>query len=187
MPAPAQQKEPLDPVRAQYKEGRELLQKGDLAAAAMALHNALKGFEEQGDLQGVANAAARLGDICAGREEFSLALEHYQHSREICRQLGDPFSLVSLDKKLTTMHRLLGQFEQALVCCSRMLDHYGDTKNPQGMVQVLEMLVDLYQDAGQRDKAVDTLRTIASIHRSFKHERTAQRYEEQAQALEQGQ
>ncbi len=187
-PAPVTGKpaEPLDPARAQYKEGREHLKQGELAAAAMALHNSLKGFEEQGDRQGMANACDRLGDVCAGREEFGLALEHYLRARELCRELGDPFSLLSLDKKLVGVYRQLGQPEQAQACCSRMLDHYGDTKNPRGMVEILEVLAVLYLDGGQQDKAADALRTIASIHRNFKHERTAQRYEQQAQELEQG-
>lgn len=177
----------LDPVRAQYKEGRELLKKGDLSAAAMALHNALVGFEEQGDRQGVANAADRLADACLAARQYELALRHYLRARDICAGMEDPFSLLSLDRKLTGVYHKLGRHEEALACCSRMLDHYSDTKNPQGMVQTLETMAVLYRDAGQQGRAADSYRTIASIHKNFKHDRTARRFVELAEQMEQEQ
>ena len=41
-----QEKEEIinDPARADYKSGREFLSKGEYGQAAMALHNALRGF-----------------------------------------------------------------------------------------------------------------------------------------------
>ena len=75
-----------DPAKADYKAGREFLAKGEYAQAAMALHNALHGFEEQGDEQGVANAADRLGDVCLAREEYRLALDHFQRAQGHLRE-----------------------------------------------------------------------------------------------------
>ena len=46
-----------------YEKGQELLQKREMPQAAAAFHNALVGFEQDGDENGVANASDKLGDI----------------------------------------------------------------------------------------------------------------------------
>ncbi len=54
-----------DPAQTDYNKGKELRQAGDDAQAASCFHNALIGFEQNGDEKGVANASDQLGDICA--------------------------------------------------------------------------------------------------------------------------
>ena len=63
-----------DPAKKDYLEGRQLYGKGEYAQAALAFHNALRGFEEKGDDQGIANAADRLGDACLARDEYAMAI-----------------------------------------------------------------------------------------------------------------
>ena len=55
--------EDLDPARKDYLEGRKLHSQGEYAQAALAFHNALRGFEEQGDAAGVRTGNHAGGDL----------------------------------------------------------------------------------------------------------------------------
>jgi tetratricopeptide (TPR) repeat protein len=87
--------EELDPARKDYLEGRKLYSQGEYAQAALAFHNALRGFEEQGDEQGVANAADRLGDACLAREEYAMAIANNRRAFAVCEKEEDSFSQLS--------------------------------------------------------------------------------------------
>lgn len=175
-----------DPAKADYKAGCEFFAKGEYGQAAMALHNALRGFEEQGNEQGMANAADRLGDVCMAREEYRMALEHFQRGQDICEKQQDVFSILSLNKKKAVALRRLGELDQALAVLFAIFDHHTDTRNPKGTVEDLEAISEVYLEQGDRQKAADALRTIAGIHRNFKHSRLAREYEERACQVEQG-
>ena len=175
-----------DPAKADYKAGREFLAKGEYTQAAMALHNALRGFEEQGNEQGVANAADRLGDVCMARDEYRMALEHFQRAKGICAQQQDVFSVVALNKKIAVAHRRLGELDHALALLFDVFDHDSQLRNPKGTVEVLEAIAGVYLEKGERQKGADALRTIATIHKNFKHTRLAEEYENRARQAEQG-
>lgn len=182
--APVEEKKPLDPAQAQYEEGKESLKKQETAQAALSFHNALLAFEEAGNQNGVANASNQLGQICLQRQEFDSALKHFQRAWEICEKQNDPMSLLSLSGHLVAVHRGLKQFTEAVRICLDMIDSYHLNNNPQGVVETLEKMVDVYLDAGDRLKAADGYRTIASIHSRYKHKNIAERYMEKARELE---
>lgn len=175
-----------DPAKADYKAGREFLAKGEYAQAAMALHNALRGFEEQGNEQGVANAADRLGDVCMAREEYRQALENFQRAQAVCEKLHDVFSILALNKKKAVALRRLGELDQALAMLFEIFDHESQLRNPKGTVEALEVIAEVYLEKGERQKAADALRTIATIHKNFKHTRLAEEYENRASQVAQG-
>ena len=50
-------------ARQDYEAGQEQLKDNNYAAAAISFHNALIGFEQEGDEFGVANASDKLG-VC---------------------------------------------------------------------------------------------------------------------------
>jgi len=152
----------------------------------MALHNALRGFEEQGDDQGVANASDRLGDVCMAKEEYRKALEHFDRALAICSKEHDIFSTLALNNKRAAAYRKLGDTENALNVLFAVLDHYAETRNPRGTVEVLETIAEVYIERGENQKAADSLRTIASIHKNFKHSRQAEEFESRACQVEQG-
>jgi tetratricopeptide (TPR) repeat protein len=174
-----------DPAKVDYKAGREYLSKKDYVQAAVCFHNALRGFEEQGNDQGVANAHDRIGDICMEREEFGKALDHYQRAFEICRKESDIFSLVALNKKKVLAYRKMGDLNLAMAVMMDILDHYTETRNPKGSVEVLEMIAEVYREKGENLKAADALRTIAGIHRNFGHKRKAEDFDKRALKAEQ--
>lgn len=176
--------EDLDPARKDYLEGRKLHSQGEYTQAALAFHNALRGFEEQGDEQGVANAADRLGDACFAREEYAMAIANFRRAFAVCEKEDDSFSQLSLNKKMAAAYRKLGDREKALELLFDMLEHYRLTNNPKGAVEVLVVIAEIYAEQGDRVRAADAYRSVASIHARFKHARLAAEFDQQAEALE---
>ena len=158
-----------DPARKDYIEGRKFFSNHDYSQAALAFHNALTGFEEQGDEQGVANAADRLGDTCLAREEYAMALANYQRASAICEKEDDSFSQLALNKKMAVAYRKLGDREKALELLYDMLEHYRLTQNPKGAVEILIVVAEVYGEQGDKARAADAYRSVASIHARFKH------------------
>jgi tetratricopeptide (TPR) repeat protein len=174
----------LDPARKDYLEGRKLYSQGEYAQAALAFHNALRGFEEQGDEQGVANAADRLGDACLAREEYAMAIANYRRAFAVCEKEDDSFSQLYLNKKMAAAYRKLGDHEKALELLFDMLEHYRLTNNPKGAVEILVVIAETYAEQGDRARAADAYRSVASIHARFKHSRQAAEFNQRAEALE---
>jgi len=175
-----------DPARKDYREGRKLYSDGEYAQAAIAFHNALRGFEEQGNQAGVANASDRLGDACLARDEYAMAIANYQRACAICEKEDDSFSVLALNKKMAAAYRKLGDQEKALELLYDILEHYRLTNNPKGAVEVLVVIGETYLEQGERLKAADAYRSVASIHARFKHARMALELNRRAAALEQG-
>ena len=177
----------IDPVQKDYLEGRKFFGNGDYTQAAQAFHNALRGFEEQGNEQGVANAADRLGDTCLARDEYAMALANYQRSYAICEKEDDSLSLLALNKKMAAAYRKLGDREKALELLYDMLEHYRLTQNPKGAVEILIVMAEVYREQGDKARSADVYRSVASIHSRFKHARLAEEFNQLAAALEQAQ
>jgi len=178
-------REAEDPARADYNKGKELRAAGDEVQAASFFHNALVGFEQNGDDQGVANASDQLGDICAARQNHEKAIAHYQRAYTICDKENDMFSLIALQKKMGAAQRALKQYDKAVNIYLNVIDIYAGYNNPAGTVNVMEELAKLYLEMGERQKSADTYRTIASIHKNFKHNRQAQEFMDKAVQVEQ--
>jgi tetratricopeptide (TPR) repeat protein len=178
-------REAEDPARADYNKAKELRAAGDEAQAASFFHNALVGFEQNGDDQGVANASDQLGDICAARQNHEKAIAHYQRAYTICDKENDMFSLIALQKKMGAAQRALKQYDKAVNIYLNVIDIYAGYNNPSGTVNVMEELAKLYLEMGERQKSADTYRTIASIHKNFKHNRQAQEFMDKAVQVEQ--
>ena len=175
-----------NPAKKDYREGRKLYSEGAYAQAAIAFHNALRGFEEQDNQAGVANAADRLGDACLARDEYAMAIANYQRACAICEKEDDSFSTLALNKKMAAAYRKLGDQEKALELLYDMLEHYRLTNNPKGAVEVLTVIGETYSEQGEKLKAADAYRSVASIHARFKHARMASEFNRRAAALEQG-
>ena len=176
-----------NPARQEYAEARKLLDKGEYVQAAMGFHNALRGFEEQGDRIGGANASDRLGDACMAREEFAMAMANFERAHAICVQEEDSFSQLSLNKKMLHCCRKLAQQAKALELLDDMLEHYQLTRNPKGVVETLEILAEVYIEQDDKTRAADAYRLAAGIHTHFKHNRRAEELNQLAEQMEQGQ
>ena len=186
MKAPQESEEEKDPAQADYDQGKTLLEAGDEALAASCFHNALIGFQQSGDEKGIANASAQLGDICAARDEYGKGLEHYQRAYDICEKEKDQFSRTALLKKMVVCKKALKKYDEAIKIYLRVIDIYAGYNNPGGTVATMEDLAELYLEIGERQKSADTYRTIASIHKNFKHNLQAKEFSEKAAQVEHG-
>jgi len=175
-----------DPVKNDYEEGKRFLDNGNLAQAAVAFHNALLGFEERGDKTGVANASNQLGHVCLAKGDFVGAENHYRRAQALCEEFGDPMSLFTLSKRFIDVYRGQKEYDRAVAACLDVLDIYRNNNDPRGTVELLENMAAIYVEAGKTDKAADTYRTIAKIHRNYKHQTMADAFEQKAEELEAG-
>lgn len=180
---PESKKEEKSQARLDYEEGLTLFKNGELAQAANMFHNALISFEQEKDMIGVANATDKLADICAERRELDKALQMYDRVIEICFDQGDNISVFSIDKKKAKLFADCGKFAEAIDNYLTIMEHYQAMRNPQGTVETLEKLADVYVKAGNLEKAADCYRTAASIHANYKHKRHAEEFFKKAEEV----
>lgn len=172
-----------DPLQAEYEEGKRYLENQEYGQAAVALHNALIGFQENKNEAGIANASNQLGHVCFAREEYASAVQHYNRSLAICEKSNDRMSILAVMKKIVEAHTKLQQYDKAIKDCLVILDHYQDNRDPQGTVTTLEEMAEIYLKDDKKEKAADTYRTIASIHKNFRHENIAASFMQKAAQL----
>jgi len=175
-----------DPVNADYEQGKRFLDGGNLSQAAVSLHNALVGYEERGERTGIANASNQLGHVCLAKGDFAGAENHYRRAWDLCSEFDDHMSLFAITKRFVEVYRGQGKYEQAIASCFDLLDTYRSNNDPRGTVDLLEKLAGIYVESGSTGKAADTYRTIAKIHRNFKHASIADSFEQKARELEAG-
>ena len=167
-----------------YEAGQDFLQKNELAMAANAFHNALLAFEHDKNENGIANASDKLGDICAQRGDFSAAQNHFDRAYAICQKHSDRFSLFALEKKMAKLKYDAKDYAKAVTLYLDVLDEYSALRNPQGSVDTLDILAEIYLAMGEKKRAADAYRMAASIHSSFKHARHAEKYMNKAAEVE---
>ncbi len=175
---------PSDPIQAEFEDGKDFLAKKEYSQALLAFHNTLKAWEEKNDQDGIANASNQLGLVCLEKEEYEKAREHFNRSWEICKRFDDTMSILALSGQFVVIHRALGEYDKALSLCLDMLDTHSHNTNPQGTVEVLEVMGEVYLEKGDREKAADCFRTISSIHANFSHETSSRKFAERAAELE---
>ena len=167
-----------------YEAGQEFLKDKDIAQAANSFHNALIGYKQEGNENGIANASDKLGDICIDRGETEKALEHLERAYAICTKNFDRFSLFVLERKKASLIYKSGNLDKALELYLDVLDEYGALRNPEGSVETLEILAEIYLKQEEKAKAADAYRMAASIHKDFKHDKHAEEFEAKAAAAE---
>jgi tetratricopeptide (TPR) repeat protein len=172
-----------DPAKEEFDRGCQFLENKDLAQAANSFHNALLDYKERKDEHGIANASDKLADICLERNDFAKALPHLERAMAICEHANDDLSITALKKKIARTYDGLGKYLLAIKVYSELLETYQTFRDPGSAVRTLEAMTKSYLALGDREKAADTLRTAAAIHRSFKHTRHALDLEEQAEKI----
>ena len=179
-----EKKRSSDPVQAEYDDGIEFLKEKEFTQAAVAFHNALRGYEEKKHQDGIANASNQLGNVCLEKGDFEKAKDHYQRAWDICDRFDDPMSLLALSMQLVVVHRGLNDQAKALNLCFDMLETHNLNNNPQGTVATMETIADIYLAQDDKAKAADTYRTIASVHSNYKHKNIAEKFISRAKELE---
>jgi len=180
----AEEKEPAKtPAELDYDEGLELLKRGSFPQAAAAFHNALRGFEEEKNEAGIARAVTKLAEICLEKEEYDKALSLLERALAICRAAQDDLSTTYLQKRLLKARMGLRDYPAALELALELLDAYQDYNNPAGAVEIMEMMAEIYLVTGEKEKAAESYRTIAAIHKNFKHAKAAQAMLDRAEGV----
>lgn len=185
--APEKKEEPkkkLSPVEQEYEDGKRFLENGNTAQAAIAFHNVMLAHEEAKDENGIANAANQLGNVCMAREEYEQARTHFQRAYDICDKNFDEMSLMALNRQFLNIHRALGEHKETVDMLMDFIEIYQSNRDPNGTVTVLEELADVYIEADKKDMAADTYRTIAAIHKNYKHAQIAESFVKKAEELE---
>lgn len=170
--------------RQEYETGKRLLENGNLGQAALSLHNALIGFEESKDQNGMANAANQLGHLCFEKKEYETALQHYQRALVICDAANDRMSVLAVLSRRVEVYVKLQDYDKAVKDCLEILNLHQDNRDPQGAVDILERMAEIYIEAGESNKAADSYRTIAGIHKSYGHDKIALSFIEKAKEIE---
>jgi len=183
-PGEQKKEQTLDPAQADYQQGLEFLQNRSYGQAANALHNALIGFEEMNNQEGLANTNDKLGDVCLAQEQYEKAAAYYEKAYSICKKFDDLMSLLGLRRKLILCHRGMKNYDAALQIYLDMLDFYEALNNPASSVETMVGMAETYQEKGDLQKAIDAYRTAADIHANFKHNRQAEKLREMARDLE---
>lgn len=181
-----EKEEEKSPATLDYEAGQEHLANDETAQAANMFHNALIGFEQEENLHGVANAADKLGDICSSREDYDKAMEHYDRAYQICKDDFDRFSLFAIEKKKAALLHKTGKHQEAINAYLDVLDEYNALRNPQGGVDTLETIADIYISMGENKMAADAYRVAASIHKNYKHNIDAGKLLHKADKIEAG-
>lgn len=176
--------EELSQAASDYEEGRGYVERGEAALAAVSLHNALRGFEEEENSEGIANASNQLGHACLIRKEYGQALPHYQRAWDVCESLSDPTSLLAVANQLVEVHKGLKDYRKALDSCLYLLENYQKNNDPKGSVGALELMAEVYIDSGEPEKAADAYTTVAGIHANFKHDSLADAFRQKAATLQ---
>lgn len=166
-----------------YDEGRGYVERGESAMAAVSLHNALRAFEEEGNQEAIANCANQLGHACLQRSDFEKALINFQRAWDICDDLGDAMSLHAISLQFVHVYKGMKNYRKSLDVCLDLLDAYQKNNDPRGSVGVLELMAEVYLESGDREKAADAYRTVASIHDNFNHETIAESFRQKAAEL----
>ncbi len=173
-----------DPVKTEYEEGKAFLANGSYGQAAIALHNVLLSYEERSDDNGIANASNQLGHVCLAKGEFDKALTYYSRALDIVDKANDRMSIIAVQYKIVEAQKGLKNYDAAIKVCLEIIDHHHDNRDVHGSVRVLEEMAEIYQQKGDNVKAADTFRTIASIHKNYRHPKIAEGFVKRAEELE---
>lgn len=185
-PTIATEEKEQDPVQADYQQGLQFLQDKNYSQAAMSLHNALRGYEQQGKEEGIANANNKLGDVCLAQQQHEKALTYFEKAYAICEKHDDLMSILALRKKLISCRRGMQHFDLALQIYLELLDVYEAMNNPGATVETITGMAEVYQAKGDLQNAVDAYNTAADIHANFKHQRQAEKLRTMARELAAG-
>ncbi len=102
-----------------------------------------------------ATALHNLGIIYQSQGEYKKALEKYNESLIISKELGDKKGIADTLHQLGNIHYLQGKYEKALEKYNESLKIEKELGNKQGIAQSLHQLGMIYQDQGEYEKALE--------------------------------
>ncbi|XP_015683321.1 G-protein-signaling modulator 1-like, partial [Protobothrops mucrosquamatus] len=101
-------------------EGERACKAGDFPSGAAFFEHAVEVGTE--DLKTLSAIYSQLGNAYFYLKDYAKALEYHKHDLTLARTIGDRIGEGKASGNLGNTLKILGQFDEALVCCQRHLD-----------------------------------------------------------------
>ncbi|CAL8281618.1 unnamed protein product [Lota lota] len=128
-------------------EGERLCKVGDYRAGVSFFEAAIQVGTE--DLQVLSAIYSQLGNAYFHLHDYAKALEFHHHDLTLTRTIGDLMGEAKASGNLGNTLKVLGRFDEAVVCCQRHLDISGDIGDKVGQARALYNFGNVYHAKGK--------------------------------------
>ncbi|CAL9688795.1 unnamed protein product [Knipowitschia caucasica] len=128
-------------------EGERLCKAGDYRAGVSFFEAAIQVGTE--DLQVLSAIYSQLGNAYFHLHDYAKALEFHRHDLTLTRTIGDLIGEAKASGNLGNTLKVLGRFDEAVVCCQRHLDLAKDISDKVGQARALYNFGNVYHAKGK--------------------------------------
>ncbi|KAM9719876.1 G-protein-signaling modulator 2 isoform 1-T1 [Menidia menidia] len=128
-------------------EGERLCKAGDYRAGVSFFEAAIQVGTE--DLQVLSAIYSQLGNAYFHLHDYAKALEFHRHDLTLTRTIGDLLGEAKASGNLGNTLKVLGRFDEAVVCCQRHLDIARDINDKVGQARALYNFGNVYHAKGK--------------------------------------
>uniref|UniRef100_A0A669CWD2 G protein signaling modulator 2 n=1 Tax=Oreochromis niloticus TaxID=8128 RepID=A0A669CWD2_ORENI len=128
-------------------EGERLCKVGDYKAGVSFFEAAIQVGTE--DLQVLSAIYSQLGNAYFHLHDYAKALEFHRHDLTLTRTIGDLVGEAKASGNLGNTLKVLGRFDEAVVCCQRHLDIARDMNDKVGQARALYNFGNVYHAKGK--------------------------------------
>lgn len=128
-------------------EGERLCKAGDYVAGVSCFESAIQVGTE--DLQILSAIYSQLGNAYFHLQDYRKALEYHHHDLILTRTIGDELGEAKASGNLGNTLKVLGQFDEAVVCCQRHLDITRSMYDKVGQTRALYNFGNVYHAKGK--------------------------------------
>lgn len=128
-------------------EGERLCKVGDYRAGVSFFEAAMQVGTE--DLQVLSAIYSQLGNAYFHLHDYAKALEFHRHDLTLTRTIGDLPGEAKASGNLGNTLKVLGRFDEAVVCCQRHLDIARDMNDKVGQARALYNFGNVYHAKGK--------------------------------------
>ncbi|XP_047381130.1 G-protein-signaling modulator 1 isoform X3 [Sciurus carolinensis] len=129
-------------------EGERLCKAGDFKAGVAFFEAAVQVGTE--DLQTLSAIYSQLGNAYFYLKEHARALQFHRHDLLLARTIGDRMGEAKASGNLGNTLKVLGRFDEAVVCCQRHLDIAQEQGDKVGEARALYNMGNVYHAKGKR-------------------------------------
>uniref|UniRef100_A0AAQ4QRC8 G protein signaling modulator 2 n=1 Tax=Gasterosteus aculeatus aculeatus TaxID=481459 RepID=A0AAQ4QRC8_GASAC len=128
-------------------EGERLCKVGDYRAGVSFFEAAIQVGTE--DLQVLSAIYSQIGNAYFHLHDYAKALEFHRHDLTLTRTVGDLLGEAKASGNLGNTLKVLGRFDEAVVCCQRHLDIARDINDKVGQARALYNFGNVYHAKGK--------------------------------------
>ncbi|KAJ3594520.1 hypothetical protein NHX12_003827 [Muraenolepis orangiensis] len=128
-------------------EGERLCKVGDYRAGVSFFEAAIQVGTE--DLQVLSAIYSQLGNAYFHLHDYAKALEFHHHDLTLTRTIGDLMGEAKASGNLGNTLKVLGRFDEAVICCQRHLDISRDISDKVGHARALYNFGNVYHAKGK--------------------------------------